>query len=291
MKLLKSFKSKDGKTIKYLQQTDDGYVIETGYYNLDEHIICISSQIGCRIGCIFCATTNPDDSLNANKTFVRNLTAKEITQQVGNIFLRLKKQGKLDSKKILFSYMGMGEPFLNYENVVKSVKILSKKFPNSRTTISTLGVSPALIKKLAHEKINTVLKLHLSLHAPTDSLRKKILPKAQKIQPVLEALKYFSSVKNVPLKVNYILIESLNDSSEHASKLADLLKLYPFTVKLSNLNDFNNLKSSSRNKFDVFEKILNSKGIKTCRFISTGTDIEAGCGQLRRRYYDDKNKK
>lgn len=290
MKLLKLFKSRDGKTTKYLQQTDGGHIIETGYYNLYEHIICISSQIGCLMGCIFCATTNQDDLLNTNKAFIRNLTSKEITQQVGNIFLRLKKQGKLGSKKILFSYMGMGEPFLNYENVVKSIKKLSKEFPNSRTTVSTLGISPTLIKKLAHEKINTVLKLHLSLHAPTDALRKKILPKAQKIQPALEAFRYFSSVRNVPLKVNYILIAGLNDSPDHASKLANLLKPYPFTVKLSNLNDFNNLKSSDKSKFDEFEKILNLNGIKTCKFISTGTDIKAGCGQLRRYFYN-KNKK
>jgi len=186
--------------------------------------------------------------------------------------------------------MGMGEPFLNYENIVDSIKKLSKKFPNSRTTISTLGTSPTLIKKLAHEKIDTVLKLHLSLHAPTDALRKKILPKAQKIQPILEAFKYFSSVRSVPLKINYILIAGLNDSPDHASKLANLLKPYPFTVKLSNLNDFNNLKSSDKSKFDEFEKVLNASRIKTCRFISTGTDIKAGCGQLRRHYYNQNKK-
>ncbi|MFC1612926.1 radical SAM protein [Patescibacteria group bacterium] len=290
MELLKSFKSKDEKTIKYLQKTDDGHIIETGYYNLDEHIVCISSQIGCQMGCIFCATTNPVDSLNPNKSFIRNLTSEEITQQVKNIFLHLQKQGELKSKKILFSYMGMGEPFLNYENVVNSIKILSKEFPNSRATISTIGINPTLIKKIGHEKIDITLKVHLSFHAPNDKLRKKILPKAQKIQPALEALKYFSSVRNVPVKVNYILIKGVNDAQKHASQLSNLLKPYSFTVKLSNLNDFNNLKPSNKNKFDAFKKMLNSKGIKTCKFIPTGTDIKAGCGQLRRHYYD-KNKK
>lgn len=288
MKLLKSFKSKDGKTIKYLQKTDGGHIIETGYYNLDEHIFCISSQIGCQMGCIFCATTNPIDSLNQNQIFIRNLTSKEIVQQVKNIFLRLQKHNKLKSKKVLFSFMGMGEPFLNYKNVVDSIKILSKEFPNSRATIATLGISPTLIKKLAREKIDTVLKLHLSLHAPNNTLRKKILPKAQKIQPALEALKYFSSVRGVPAKVNYILIKDINDSQKHAAQLANLLKTYPFTVKLSNLNDFNNLETSDADKFDLFEKTLNLNGIKTCRFISIGTDIKAGCGQLRRHYYNKK---
>jgi 23S rRNA (adenine2503-C2)-methyltransferase len=278
MQLLKSFKSKDRKTIKFLQETDDNHIIETGYYNLDEHIICISSQVGCPMACIFCATTKPIDT----KAFIRNLTTEEIVKQVENIILNLKLNKS--KKKILFSFMGMGEPFLNYENVVNSIKKLSETFPNSRTTISTLGINPTLIKKLAHEKIDNVLKLHLSLHAPTDALRKKILPKAQKIQATLEALKKFSKIRKVPVKVNYILIAGLNDSPEHASKLANLLKPYSFTVKLSNLNNFNNLKSSDENKFNMFEQILNSKGIKTCRFISTGTDIKAGCGQLRRRY-------
>ena len=290
MKLFKSFKSKDGKTEKYLQKTSDGHIIETGYYNLDEHIFCISSQIGCPMDCIFCATTSPVDLLNPKKSFIRNLTSEEIVQQVKNIFLRLQKNSKIESKKILFSYMGMGEPFLNYNNVINSIKILSKQFPNSRTTISTLGIKSALIKKLAHEKINTIIKLHLSLHASNDTLRKKILPKARKINSALKALKYFLLIRKTSVKVNYILIKGINDSQKHAIQLVNLLKFYPFTVKLSNLNDFNNLKSADLNKFNTFEKALNSRGIKTCRFISTGTDIKAGCGQLRRYYYD-KNKK
>ncbi len=288
MKIIKSIQSKDGKTIKYLQKTRDGHIIETGYYNFDEHIICISSQIGCSLGCIFCATGAPIDSLNKNRYFIRNLTTKEIVQQVKNILLLLQKQRKLKSKKILFSFMGMGEPFLNYKNVVRSVKILNKEFPNSRTTISTLGIKPALIKKLAREKINTLLKLHLSLHAPNNVLRNKILPKAQKIKPILEALKYFSVTKNSPVKVNYILIKDINDSIKDAIQLANLLKNYPFIVKLSTLNDFKKLKPSGVHKFEIFEKILNSQGITTCRFYSAGTDVKAGCGQLRRHYYQKK---
>lgn len=281
MKVLKSFKSKDGKTIKYLQKTNDGHLIETSYFDLDEHIICISTQIGCPMGCIFCATAKPIDS---NKSFIRNLTTEEIVQQVKNIISRLQKQNKLGTKSILFSYMGMGEPFLNYENVVNSIKILSKKFPNSRTTISTLGIKPALIKKLANEKINTTLKLHLSLHAPNDILRKKILPRAQKIQTTLEALKYFSLVKKIPTKVNYVLIKGVNDSLKNAQQLANLLKPYPFTVKLSilNLNNYTDLKPSDNTRFKIFKKTLNSKKIKTCRFFPNGTDITASCGQLRK---------
>jgi len=282
MKIIKKIKSKDGNTTKFLQQTKDGHIIETGYYNLDEHILCISTQIGCRMGCICCATTLP---VGKNKKgFIRNLTADEIIDEAKNVLRSINKKN-LKSKKILFSYFGMGEPFLNYDNVVKSIKTLSGLFPNSRTSLCTTGIRIDLIKKLAREKINTPLKLQLSLQAPNDALHKKILPKVGKIKPALEALKYFSPTRNVPAKVIYVLIKNINDSKKQAVQLAKLLKNYPFIVKLSNLNEINNLKPSGEEKFKMFEKILHVNGIKTCRFYSDGTDIEAGCGQLRRRYY------
>jgi 23S rRNA (adenine2503-C2)-methyltransferase len=249
----------------------------------DENILCISTQIGCCMGCICCATTLP--VTGSKKSFIRNLTTDEIVSEVKNVLHSLNKNN-LKSKKILFSYFGMGEPFLNYKNVIGAIKILTKLFPNSRTTLCTTGIKLNLIKKLALEKINTLLKLQLSLHAPTDALRKKILPNAGKIKPALDALKYFSIKRKVHLKVVYVLIKNLNDSKECALQLVKLLKNYPFTVKLSNLNEFNKLKPSGEEKFKMFEKILNSNGIKTCRFHSDGTDINTGCGQLRRYYYN-----
>jgi len=289
MKLLKFLESKDKKSIKFLQQTKDGHIIETGYYDLDEEIICISCQIGCSMGCIFCATAEPIDSLHAEQAFFRNLTVQEIENQVKNIIFFLKKENRLQNKKILLSYMGMGEPFLNYENVLKSIKNLAKSFPNSRATISTLGTRPDLIKKLAKEDIGITLKLHLSLHASNDSLRKKILPSAKPIKPGLEALNFFAKTKKDSMKVNYILIKDLNDSFKNALELAELIKPYPFVVKLSSLNgNCGGLKPSKITKFELFEEALHSRGIKTCRFISKGTDIKAGCGQLRRHFIKNK---
>ncbi len=286
MKIIKSVASNDGKTIKYLQKANDNHIIETGYYNLDEHIICISSQVGCLMGCIFCAAGSPEDTSAPQKRFIRNLTSDEIVDQVKNVLEIIDKK-EIAGKKILFSYMGMGEAFLNYENVIDSIKILSKIFPNSRTTISTIGVRPDLMKKLAGEKIDTVLKLHLSLHAPSDDLRKKILPNAKNIKPALDALKYFFETRKTSVKVNYVLIQGLNDSNSHAIQLAKLIKPFPFTVKLSKLNEFNNLKPSGDDRLKVFEEILNSYGIKTCRYSGNGSDIEANCGQLRRHFYDN----
>jgi len=284
MKIIKKLLSEDGKTTKFLQETADNHVIETSYFNLDEHIICISTQVGCVMGCIFCATNN----LNGDSVkFVRNLSSEEIIDQVTNI-LALISDKDLRSKGILFSFMGMGEPLLNYKNLIQAIKILSGQFPNSRTTVSTTGIKPELIRELADEKIDTVLKIHLSLHAPTASLRKKIMPKIDGLQSALKALDYFSKTRNVSAKVNYVLIENLNDSEENARQLARLLKRFPFSVKLSKLNQFNGLESSGNDKFKTFEKILKAEGIKTCRFASDGPDIKAGCGQLRRHYLRQK---
>lgn len=279
MNIIKKLESTDGYTTKFLQETKDGHVIETGYYNLDENTFCISSQIGCLMRCVFCATTLPSEL--SNKPFIRNLTKKEIIQEVENI-IKILPSKRLKSKQILFSFMGMGEPLLNYDNVVGSIKFLSKKYPYSRTTISTIGNRPNLMKKLAKEKIDTTLKLHLSLHASNNKIRKTILPSTEQLKPALEALEYFSRTRNIKSKVNYVLIKGLNDSKKDALELARILKPYSFTVKLSNLNDINGLKTSPIDKFRVFEKVLNEKNIETCRFFSIGTDIKAGCGQLRR---------
>jgi len=287
MEIIKLLNSHDGKTIKYLQRTEDDNIIETGYYDLDEYVICISSQIGCSMNCVFCSTAAPLDSQRPNLKFIRNLTSGEIVRQVKNV-LNLLDENNLSRKRILFSYMGMGEPFLNYDNVMESIRALSQDYPGSRATIATLGTKAGLIRKSAHNKFNVLLKIHLSLHAPNDELRRRILPKAENIDNALEALRYFSLTRNTPCKVNYILIKDINDSKVQAIQLAKLLRNYPFTVKLSNLNNFNQLESSTLDKFELFEDILNSYDIETCRFFSTGTEIQAGCGQLRRHYYNKK---
>jgi len=178
MKIVKIISSKDKKSYKVLQQTHDNHVIETGYFDLGERIICISSQIGCPMECVFCATTTPVDSVNPMLHFIRDLTSQEIYQQVKNVLdNKISKTNK--SKPILLSYMGMGEPFLNYDNVVKSIEEISSEYKNvSQATIATSGIFPEKIKRLAKEKFNVKVKIQLSLHAPNERLRKKIMPKA-----------------------------------------------------------------------------------------------------------------
>ena len=280
MNIIKCLISKNTTAKKYLQQSFDGHIIETGYYDLEENIICVSTQIGCRIGCIFCATSSSINSIS-NK-FIRNLSVEEIVKEVKNVIEEISPNNQ---KSILFSYMGMGEPFLNYINVLKSIKILTGEFKNSRVTIGTTGISPHNIKCLANEKIDNLLNIHLSLHASNDCLRSKIIPGVkEKLQISLEALDEFRVKKNITPKVNYLLIEKFNDSEKEAEELSSLLKKFPFIVKLSVLNPYRNLKSPSNKTYSLFEEILHKNGIKTCRFYSQGIDIQAGCGQLRRVY-------
>lgn len=279
VKIIKKLIANDKTTRKYLMMTDDKHIIETGYYDLDEHIVCISSQVGCPMGCLFCASGRVK-----NKLLVRNLSSEEIVEQVKNVLSSI-EQKRLREKRILFSFMGTGEPFLNYDNLIKSIQLLEKRFPSSRTTISTLGIRPTLVRKLTRLKFKNTLKLHLSLHAPNDQLRQKILPRVGNLYPILEALNYFSSLRGVIAKINYVLIKNLNDSDKQALQLAKLLKPYPFVVKLSQLNQINGLKPASKNRFKAFAKILNCQGIKTCKFTSSGTDIKAGCGQFKNHYY------
>ncbi|NIM46911.1 MAG: radical SAM protein [Candidatus Aenigmarchaeota archaeon] len=288
MKIIKQLHSKDGKSTKFLQQTNDFHVIETSYIDLDENIICISTQVGCKMGCVFCATTKPVDAINPNLRFIRNLTCDEITQQISNVIGSI----QLNSKPILLSYMGMGEPFLNYDNVTCSIKNISSKYPGAtRVSIATSGISPLKIKKLAHENFDIEVKVQLSLHAAKEKLRKKIMPGSKSIKKALGAVKYFSKIKSEPMKINYVLIGGINDSDKDAHELVKLL--YPdrkdFVLKLMVFNEFDKYKPSSEDRFNKFQAILENSGIKVTTFMSDGPDIKAGCGQLRRHYYANKS--
>lgn len=272
MKVIKKIESKKDTSIKHLQKTNDGFLIESGFYSLDEDIICVSTQIGCSVGCIFCAASD-------SNRFVRNLTAEEIVEQVENV-IKLKKP----DKKLLFSFMGMGETLLNYDNLVKAIRILGERYKeNSRATISTSGINPEAMRKLAKEKFPILVKLHLSLNAPDDVLRKKIIPRAKPLEETLKAARYYSKKTKTPVKLVYVLVKGLNDQLENASKLGELTKKGEFIVKLSKLSSFGGFLPTPKAQLDRFEKILKKKGVKTVRFVSRGQDIQAACGQLR--YY------
>jgi len=275
--------SNDCRLTKFLQKTADFHTIETGFFSLDENILCLSTQIGCAMGCVFCASAC--SKTTPTKSFVRDLSVEEIVSQAENALQSIRAEQR--DKKILFSFMGMGEPFLNYKNIVESIHCLSVQYPQSRATISTIGISPKRIQSIALEKFEIPVKLHLSLHAPTDKLRRQLLPCAKKISSTLKALEFFATTTRTQPKLNYVLIKGLNDSPTHAETLAELCAGKPFIAKLSQLNPCAGFATSNQESFVLFEKILSSRGVPSVRFFSEGSEIVAGCGQLRN--YFNKN--
>jgi len=264
--------SKDEQTKKYLFELEDGYFIESVLILSDKRkTICVSSQVGCPVRCTFCAS--------GKKGLFRNLKAFEIVEQV----LHIAKDIKEKPTNIVF--MGMGEPLLNFDEVVKAVKIMSDdKYLNisqRRITISTAGILEN-IKKLKDENLKVYLAL--SLHGPTDEIRNRIMPysKKYKLQDILKELRlYFEKTKR-DILFEYILIESVNDSIEEAKKLAILLKNFQCTINLIPYNEVENLKYKrpSGEKILKFKNYLISHGLNVVQRYTKGKDIAASCGQL-----------
>lgn len=167
LKIIDKLQSNDKMAIKYIQSTSDNYLIETTYVNYyNKHIICFSSQIGCVVGCKICYS-------GIASKFYRNLTVEEMCEECINIIEDL----NLKNKPILFSCMGVGEPLLNYDNVISTFKCLYEKFPDDKYALATTGIKPNLILKLASDlKEIKNFKLTLSLHATSDDVRKMIIP-------------------------------------------------------------------------------------------------------------------
>lgn len=270
----KMFFSKDKKTIKALIELKDGLKIESV---LMKHIdkrntVCVSSQVGCALGCLFCAT--------GKMGFKRNLEVDEIIEQVV-LFARYLQKEKQKITNIVF--MGMGEPFLNYDNVINAIKILNDKqgfnLGARSFSISTAGIIDG-INNLAKEKLQ--VNLAISLHAPDNKLRSKIIP-VNKRYPLLKVLK---SVDNYILKTKrkvmfeYLMIDNLNDKNEHAEKLARLMKKPLYFVNLILYNPTGDFKPSSKKRIKKFREILEKKGVHVGQRYSFGQDIKAACGQL-----------
>ncbi len=266
--------SKLDRTTKYLFELKDGNTIESVLlFHEGYATACISTQVGCPIRCSFCAT--------GQSGFVRNLEVHEIVAQILAI--------EIDSKQKIRNvvYMGMGEPLLNYENVVKSVRILNnKKMKNigiRRITISTVGI-PEKIIKLGKENLD--LNLAISLHAASNEKRMKIIPVASKytVEEILEAAKEFQQNTDRRVTIEYILIKEFNDFDEDARRLAKLLKEMKMKIFV-NLIPVNpavpGVERPSSWKINRFKEILLESGIEAEIRQEKGVDIEAACGQLR----------
>ncbi|HBT40044.1 MAG: 23S rRNA (adenine(2503)-C(2))-methyltransferase RlmN [Pseudothermotoga sp.] len=273
-RLIEKRVSKIDKTTKFLYELEDGNTIESVLlFHEGYATACISTQVGCPIKCAFCAT--------GQSGYVRNLTVAEIVGQV----LAVENDSGRNIRNVV--YMGMGEPFLNYENVVKSLKILihpkMKDMGVRRITLSTVGI-PDRIVKFADEGLD--VRLAISLHAASNEKRDTIVPLNRKysIEEVLQAAKIYQEKTNRRITIEYILIRELNDFDEDARRLAKLLKDLKVYVNLIPVNPTTaGFERPSHWKMVRFKEILLENGIEAELRQEKGADIEAACGQLRLR--------
>jgi 23S rRNA (adenine2503-C2)-methyltransferase len=270
-------KSEDG-TIKYLLQLEDKKTVESVWIPREDQgrvTVCISTQVGCRMGCTFCMT--------AQQKTERNLTAGEIASQI----LLLPNKEKITNVVV----MGMGEPFDNYDNLMAALDIItdpkSLRIGKSHVTVSTSGLIPA-IERFTQE---SSCKLAISLNAPNNEIRNQIMPinKAYPIEKLLECTRKIAS-KNFPRKIKrnfsitfeYILMSEFNDRPEDALELVKILKGIPCKINLLQFNETPNtpFKRPSEERVYEFQKILRRHGYLNFLRKSRGRDISAACGQL-----------
>lgn len=265
---LKKEVSADG-TLKYLFKTDSGHYIETAVIPENDRItVCVSSQAGCKMGCRFCMT--------GKQGFQGQLTTGEILNQVRSIG----EAGKVTN----IVYMGMGEPFDNLDNVMKSLEILTSSWGFAmsprRITVSTIGILPGLNEFLAKSHVH----LAVSLHTPFDSERKQLMP-VQMAYPVSEVINEirkwdFSHQRRVSFE--YIVFKGLNDTPRHADETAKLLNRLSCRINLIRYHPVPgiDLQGSDEDTMADFKDMLNRKGILTTIRASRGQDIKAACGLL-----------
>jgi 23S rRNA (adenine2503-C2)-methyltransferase len=267
--------SSDGKTIKTLFSLPDGNAIEAVlmYYE-ERQTLCISTQAGCAMGCVFCAT--------GQMGFKRNLSSGEIVEQV-LFYARLLKEENKEVTNIVI--MGMGEPFQNYTAVMDAVDRLNDangmNLGARRITISTVGLVPE-IERFAAEKRQ--VNLAISLHAANDTLRSSLLPVNRKypIPALMQACRNYLTATNRRLTFEWALIEKVNDREQDARELAELVKGMLCHVNIIPLNPTTNFtgQPTTRDRAERFKAILDAAGVPCTIRLRRGIDIQAGCGQL-----------
>jgi 23S rRNA (adenine2503-C2)-methyltransferase len=277
--ILEKYRSSSDDTEKYLLGYRDGNVIESVVMKYRHgNSICVSTQIGCKMGCKFCASTLGG--------VVRNLTSGEILSQ---IIVAQNEIGERISNVVL---MGSGEPLDNYENVRKFITLVNADYGlnigQRHMTLSTCGIVPKILE-LADEDLQ--ITLAISLHAPNDSLRKSMIPIAFKysIEELLNACNYYIKKTNRRVTFEYSLVNNVNDNKENAEELAKKLKGMLCHVNLIPINEIkeNSFEKSTLNNIKLFYNILTSHGIETTIRKEMGADINAACGQLRRSYLEN----
>ena len=276
--IIRKQESSDG-TIKYLFDVLDGNAIETVLMSYHHgYSVCVSTQIGCKMGCKFCASTGIK--------FIRSLTSGEIVEQI----IKIEQDTGVRVSNVVF--MGIGEPLDNYENVVNAIRILNNpkgiNIGARHISVSTSGLVP-MIYKLAEENIQCTLSI--SLHATTDEKRSSMMPvnNLYNIEQLLQACKDYIKVTNRRVSFEYALAKDNNDNLEDAARLVKLLKGMNCHVNLIPINKIENGKfdKSTNENIMKFRDYLNDHGIVATIRRELGSDIDAACGQLRRKNLKD----
>lgn len=275
LELVRVQDSEDKETFKFLWKLRDGSLVESVLIcSGARRTVCVSSQVGCPAKCAFCAS--------GKNGFVRNLRPSEIVEQIVQINGWLLKKGEFVSHVV---YMGMGEPLKNYDPVVLSIRLISDpellNISQRRITVSTVGIVEG-IKRLTFEALK--VNLVLSLHAPNQRIRLKIIPYARKypLEDIISAMDEYSKKTKRDITYEYILIAGINDHPDHAHELAHLLHGKQCTVNLIPYNPVQGLylKRPDKKAVKNFRTVLfGSKVVNTCRY-TKGEDIAAACGQL-----------
>ncbi len=271
-------RSQDG-TRKWVLQLADGQCIETVYIpEAARGTLCISSQVGCALNCQFCST--------AQQGFNRDLTLGEIIGQVWIATRELSSDGTSREHVITnIVLMGMGEPLLNYDNVLASTELMLADYAYNlskyRVTLSTSGIVPKMSQLAAASKIS----LAVSLHAPNDELRNQLVPINRKypLEQLMAACReFFKDEPKRQVTMEYVMIDNVNDKPQHAQQLSKLLRGIPVKINLIPFNPFpgTELKRSSAAAIATFREILQQAGYNTIVRKTRGDDIDAACGQL-----------
>jgi len=267
-------KSVQGTNFKAAIKLEDGVSVEAVLLRHEDgrNSVCVSSQAGCPMGCTFCRT--------ASAGFARNLGVYEIVSQALFFSYFLKR---LNTRITNVIFMGMGEPFLNYDNVMGAIRILNERhcfdIGARKISISTCGITEG-IRKLAEEKLQ--LNLAVSLNAADDDLRPKLMPLNNKypISKIIDAVRDYIKATNRRVMFEYVLLDGVNDSREQAERLAGLLEGLLCFVNLIPYNGKGKLKPPPAYKIRDFKEILEMHHISVTRRYSFGRDISAACGQL-----------
>lgn len=272
-------------TRKLLMTWPDGQSVETVWIpESDRHTVCVSSQVGCPVGCRFCAS-----GLDGVK---RNLTAGEIVEQVWRVRRLVAEHGPADeqgkpARLTNVVFMGMGEPLANYDNVIAAIRVLNAPWGLNigarRITVSTVGL-PQQIRRLAREGLQ--VNLALSLHAPEQALRRELIPWGKvPIEDLLSACDDFFQQTGREITLEYVLLDGVNMAPTHAARLAAICRRLRCNVNLLRYNPVAGLPYTrpSAEAAQAFQRELRERGVNAHLRRSRGRDVDAACGQLRRR--------